>query len=123
MGDTCETVKLSSSHSSPYSTMFTALLLASSLCLLGIQGAVLPPGVSASACPNYPFCGPAPAAAPGAQFSAPQVPAFQAKSQALLAHEAAERAVITKQQFTGLVSPSGNIGPSGQCGPSGCVQF
>merc|ERR1711994_141323 len=94
--------------------------------LLGAAGPAagapqLPPGINAAACPNYPFCGPSPQAAPGA------VPG-------LAAHAAAEAAVRAQQaQGVGVVGPSGNIGPSGQvgasgnispsglCGPTGCI--
>merc|ERR1711935_595600 len=102
-------------------TMFTAVLLAASLCVLssGAPQGVLPPGIDPVACPNYPFCGPSPTST----YMAPSHAGSQAASQALLAHQAAERAVIAQQQFTGLVGPSGNIGPSGLCGPSGCIQF
>ena len=43
------------------------MLAALSLCLLVLssvsafpQGQVLPPGIDAASCPNFPFCGPSP---------------------------------------------------------------
>jgi hypothetical protein len=50
-------------------------------------------------------------------------PALLDHQQALQAHQAAERAVRAQHNFVGLVGPSGSIGPSGLVGPSGAVQF
>jgi len=87
------------------------LVLLATLAMATSAAPPLPAGVNPASCPNYPFCGPAPQGARGAA------------STALAAHAAAERAVIAKHSFLGLVGPSGVIGPSGLCGPSGCVQF
>merc|ERR1712234_1119 len=121
MGEYCETDP--SSHISHHEDAFApvAALLLSAAPSSGAPQ--LPPGINAAACPNYPFCGPSPQAAPGA------VPG-------LAAHAAAEAAVRAQQaQGVGVVGPSGNIGPSGQvgasgnigpsglCGPTGCIAF
>jgi len=50
-------------------------------------------------------------------------PALLDHQQALQAHLAAESAVKAQHNFVGVVGPSGNIGPSGLVGPSGAVQF
>jgi len=50
-------------------------------------------------------------------------PALIDHQRALQAHRAAESAVKAQHNFVGVVGPSGNIGPSGLVGPSGAVQF
>jgi len=50
-------------------------------------------------------------------------PALLDHQQALQAHRAAESAVRAQHHFVGLVGPSGSIGPSGLVGPGGSVQF
>ena len=48
-------------------TMLPALLALSALLAGQLQAAPqLPPGIDPAVCPNYPFCGPAPAGAPAA---------------------------------------------------------
>merc|ERR1739848_439716 len=106
-------------------------LLASVSCLVSVclsaPQDILPPGLDAAACPNFPFCGPSPADIPDVPRAAEakvlltHIPGFSA-------HQAAEAQVKLQQAqvanaFTGLVGASGNIGPSGLCGPSGCVAF
>merc|ERR1711988_1868847 len=121
-----------------------------SVCLSAPQD-ILPPGLDAAACPNFPFCGPSPADIPDVPGAAAVIAAQQnvlaaeralagpahraAEAKVLLthipgfsAHQAAEAQVKLQQAqvanaFTGLVGASGNIGPSGLCGPSGCVAF
>merc|ERR1712055_73485 len=100
-------------------TMLRTLLITALVAsVLGAPKPQLPPGIDPAICPNYPFCGPSPVGAP--------TQAHSQQSQALLAHQAAEQAVIGRAaQFAngGIVGASGNIGPSGLCGPSGCVAF
>merc|ERR1739848_404754 len=106
-------------------------LLASVSCLVSVclsaPQDILPPGLDAAACPNFPFWGPSPADIPDVPGAAEakvlltHIPGFSA-------HQAAEAQVKQQQAqvanaFTGLVGASGNIGPSGLCGPSGCVAF
>merc|ERR1739848_445831 len=123
-------------------------LLASVSCLVSVclsaPQDILPPGLDAAACPNFPFCGPSPADIPDVPGAAAVIAAQQnvlAQERALAgpaiptaivpgleAHRAAEAKVKLQQAqvahaFTGLVGASGNIGPSGLCGPSGCVAF
>merc|ERR1711962_321484 len=119
-------------------------LICVSVCLFAVaQGApqaILPPGLDAAACPNFPFCGPTPLEVPKVPGAAAVIAAQQQVLDAervlagpavpqvpgLAAHKAAELAVIGRQQqfaAGGVVGPSGNIGPSGLCGPSGCVAF
>merc|ERR1712183_1009919 len=108
-------------------------LLASVSCLVSVclsaPQDILPPGLDAAACPNFPFCGPSPAEIPAQQnvlaqeraLAGPAIPT--AIVPGLEAHRAAEAKVKLQQAqvanaFTGLVGASGNIGPSGLCGPS-----
>merc|ERR1712168_1024065 len=108
-----------------------------SVCLSAPQD-ILPPGLDAAACPNFPFCGPSPADIPNVPGAAAVIAAQQkvlagpaiptAIVPGLETHRAAEAKVKLQQAqvanaFTGLVGASGNIGPSGLCGPSGCVAF
>merc|ERR1712026_355846 len=96
-----------------YHTMFTKALVLCALASTIYSAPQLPPGIDAAACPNYPFCGPAPQAAVANPLSA-----------ALAAHAAAEANVRAQQaQGVGVVGASGNIGPSGLCGPTGCIAF
>merc|ERR1711926_59867 len=123
--------------------LFASVCCLVSLCLSAPQD-ILPPGLDAAACPNFPFCGPSPADIPDVPGAAAVIAAQQnvlAAERALAgpaqpaaivpgleAHQAAEAQVKLQQAqvanaFTGLVGASGNIGPSGLCGPSGCVAF
>merc|ERR1711872_1042910 len=110
----CET-GFSSHNDSTYKLpiMFTKALVLCALASTIYSAPQLPPGIDAAACPNYPFCGPAPQAAVANPLSA-----------ALAAHAAAEANVRAQQaQGVGEVGASGNIGPSGLCGPTGCIAF
>merc|ERR1712002_248982 len=65
------------------------------------HAAVLPAGVSAAACPNYPYCGPSPAnAVPGAASVLAAQEAVKVQLR-LAAHAAAENAQLARMGMAG----------------------
>merc|ERR1739848_950476 len=125
-------------------------LLASVSCLVSVclsaPQDILPPGLDAAACPNFPFCGPSPADIPDVPGAAAVIAAQQralagpaiptaivpgleahraAEAKVLLthipgfsAHQAAE-AQVKLQQAQVANAFTGLVGASGNIGPSG----